>query len=582
MMNNSDNFLTYKIIGKDELYFEDQYGKSHKVHLTEAIKDVFDAGDSFVISLESGKTCCINRKYKFEADYDLLSSAENVIRVSTYQIKRRGLFGMVQICWILTTSGNLYYLENMYRPKLYRENVLDYYANDLYRAFVTENSVEFDVISAKAKHFAPFIVENAKKVCFTETHAIILLDDGHVTSRGINTRRSCVGLDKYSDVIDIDAADDTTYLYFRDGSMATVPAKPNNRTWYVEDNTIQAYSGNETDVIVPAVISDTKINAIGSYAFSPDADVIPLTKKKRKAVTKITIEDGISEIGYAAFKSCSSLTEIHIPTSLKKLYGHAFHDSSVESISIPEHVELPTECFSDCHKLKSYDLPKSMLSTPLRCFDNCSSLESVTLPPQLRVIECGTFCGCSSLKELDIPHTVNEIGDYAFSGCSSLTGITIPDGIERIGSSLFADCTELVSVHFPANLKHIHAWAFSGCSSLTEIDFPDGLEIIDAESFRNCKSLQSVIIPQSVGELRLSAFEGCSNLMRIILKGRTTEIIDVCPPNLLGNRTYRDRKETPSDAGFNSSTDLIIVGYPGSKAEEYAAKNGFKFECITD
>lgn len=137
------------------------------------------------------------------------------------------------------------------------------------------------------------------------------------------------------------------------------------------------------------------------------------------------IPEGVIEIGYNAFYSCSGLTSVTLPKTLTSIGGSAFY--------------------------------------------GCRSLVSITLPKGLTRIEEGTFNGCKNLASIVIPDGVTEIGDNAFYTCSGLTSVTFPKSLTSIGNSAFYVCSALTSVEFPESLTQIGYGAFDGCRNLNTV-----------------------------------------------------------------------------------------------------------------
>ena len=65
-------------------------------------------------------------------------------------------------------------------------------------------------------------------------------------------------------------------------------------------------------------------------------------------------ETGLTQIDRRAFYRCSSLEEIKLPSTLKKIGEKAFEGAAVVSLVIPEYVTfIGTDCFKDCGQLQT-------------------------------------------------------------------------------------------------------------------------------------------------------------------------------------------------------------------------------------
>ena len=133
----------------------------------------------------------------------------------------------------------------------------------------------------------------------------------------------------------------------------------------------------------------------------------------------------VTSIEYAAFRGCTGLTSITIPSSVTTIGNHAFED---------------------CTGLTSITIPSSVTSIGDLAFDGCTGLTSITIPNSVTSIGWGAFSGCTGLTSITIPSSVTSIEDYAFSGCTGLTSITIPSSVTSIGDWAFYDCTGLTSI----------------------------------------------------------------------------------------------------------------------------------------
>ena len=97
-------------------------------------------------------------------------------------------------------------------------------------------------------------------------------------------------------------------------------------------------------------------------------------------VREIVIEDGVTNIGDQAFRSCMSVTSVSIPKSVTSIGMMAFNWCGMTMIEIPSSVtEIKEGAFSCCTNLTSITIPKSVTSIGELAFDCCQSLSSIVV-----------------------------------------------------------------------------------------------------------------------------------------------------------------------------------------------------------
>ena len=249
--------------------------------------------------------------------------------------------------------------------------------------------------------------------------------------------------------------------------------------------------------------------------------------------------------------------------------------------------------FKDCTGLTSVTIPTSVTSIGEEAFRGCTGLTSVTIPNSVTEIGYSAFGGTpwynnqpdgvvyigkvayefkgemASGTAINIKEGTVSISGYAFYGCTGLTSITIPNSVTSIGEFAFSGCTGLTSVTIPSSVTSIGKSAFSGCTGLTSVTIPNSVTTIGWSAFRGCAGLTSVTIPNSVTEIGWSAFEGCTALTSVTFNatnckspGRTYEAwFQDCPLTslVIGN----DAKSIPACLAYYQ-TRLTTVTIPNS------------------
>lgn len=186
----------------------------------------------------------------------------------------------------------------------------------------------------------------------------------------------------------------------------------------------------------------------------------------------------------------SSVTYDGKTYTVTAIEGHAFYDTQLEHIDLPQSITNLDAAFANCRQLGAIELPDHVVSLA-GTFVFCEKLKTIHLPDQVENIS-SAFYGCTNLQSVNVPASVHYV-DGAFDGCSALQSLVLPDDIEQIGRSTFFNCTSLKHVKLPANLTRIDEIAFGGCQNLQYIILPSKLEYIFTGAFEDCSSLNDII-----------------------------------------------------------------------------------------
>lgn len=120
-------------------------------------------------------------------------------------------------------------------------------------------------------------------------------------------------------------------------------------------------------------------------------------------------------------------------------------------------------------------------------FYGCKNLTRITFPEGLTAIGQNCFRNCAKLESIELPSSVRTLDIYAFYGCKLLTSVVIPEGVEAIPRFLFDSCTALTDVTLPSTLKSIGAEAFEA-TGLEEITIPESVTTIESSGAEGMKS----------------------------------------------------------------------------------------------
>ena len=138
-------------------------------------------------------------------------------------------------------------------------------------------------------------------------------------------------------------------------------------TYTVTDNqaTITGYSGDDTEVIIPAELDGIAVVKVGDEAF-----------KDNSSVTNVTIPDSLTSIGNDAFNSCTGLTSVTIGNSVTSIGDWAFAwCTSLLSVTLPKLSVGDYKSFSlSANQIQFKRTPKNLLSESLLSFSENVSI----------------------------------------------------------------------------------------------------------------------------------------------------------------------------------------------------------------
>lgn len=252
--------------------------------------------------------------------------------------------------------------------------------------------------------------------------------------------------------------------------------------WTYEGKTIIAYTGNGTDVTIPASLNGTDITTVGANVFI-----------STPGVQNIVVAEGIEELKDNAFAGLNNLYSISLPASIR-IIGMVNEGRQLPVINIPTLEAWMGIDFS------------APLGNSTNLYIGGELLESYY--PQFQgeyKLKPYVFYGIKSIKK-SLLISGTDIPQYAFAN-SGIDGIGFNDGLQTIGDNAFAGCM-LVELQFPESLTSIGKSAFAYNSGLKTIVFDKNVRTIGANAFAGMNTNAIIFSDAIEPPFATDAFDG--------------------------------------------------------------------------
>jgi len=153
-----------------------------------------------------------------------------------------------------------------------------------------------------------------------------------------------------------------------------------------EDGTasICGYTGTETDVTIPAALDEHPVVSIENNAFY------------FSGIESVTMPETMRTLGTMAFSQCASLKKVTLNEGL---------------------TQIGDCCFGGDALLAEISMPESLETIGRAAFAACPLLEEVDFGPKLEAIGDQAFYGCAGLVKVSIPEST-QFNDTVFEGCA--------------------------------------------------------------------------------------------------------------------------------------------------------------------
>ena len=274
---------------------------------------------------------------------------------------------------------------------------------------------------------------------------------------------------------------------------------------------------------ITSIVLHDGIEYIGEYAFY-----------NCSALSQIEIPDSVKFIGYGAFFGCSSLASVNVEstnTEYSSSNGILFNKNKSTLIYCPEAksgsvvvldsvTSISEKAFNSCTLITKIHIPNSVKIIGDGAFINCTGLTEITFDDVFEKLSIGEFAfeNCSNLVGVSLPMGIQSLSRYVFSKCLNLVYVYLPEGLVSIGERAFSDCMKLESMIIPDSVIYFGNYIFDNCEELTEVKLPSGITVITEGMFNMCSSLSEIFIASTVTDIKEFAFVGCGDIDKIIVE----------------------------------------------------------------
>lgn len=249
---------------------------------------------------------------------------------------------------------------------------------------------------------------------------------------------------------------------------------------YKDGIELTRYIGNSSSVNVPEKIDGKQVLKFGNSLF-----------KNCKWITTVTLPNGLTTIGYYAFKN-TQLTHIALPDSIKEIEGGAFADSAITEITLPDSiVVVDDDAFAR------------------------SAITEIIFPPSIEIISEGVCSHCYKLKTVVIMAAI-EIERYAFAFCDSLTKLVLPETLTTIKESIFTGCDALKEVILPASVESVYEDFYCSHSGRIVVLNDDMIWRSLHYSYESYTSVKDITIYCNPGSTSQQHAWGCGIKMKLL------------------------------------------------------------------
>lgn len=226
------------------------------------------------------------------------------------------------------------------------------------------------------------------------------------------------------------------------------------------------------------------------------------------------------KIPFACFRNCKNIKEVTNQDIIEEIESFAFSGcESIEEFSLTNVLNVPSEVFSNCKKLKKVKLNKNTKRIETKAFENCYELNDIDLPDTVEVIKKFAFANCINLERFRIPKMLTTLDSSAFAFNTSLKKIeNNPENnfYQALDNKILFDNRNQKIILYAGGLNEEKL----SLEPFTVINNQNGETIFPINSiakfaFSTAPNLKELDICSSVSEIDTKAFVGANNLEKL-------------------------------------------------------------------
>lgn len=276
-----------------------------------------------------------------------------------------------------------------------------------------------------------------------------------------------------------------------------------------------------TILTVTGKINQADLTAMSSMAALEELDISGATLLK---------SDGTAEVNFPeySFSYAKKIRKISLPNGITNIGRSAFFKSeTIEEIVLPQGLlSIQQSAFMTCTKLRTINMPATLKKIARNAFYKTWELQAFEAPAALESLGENAFYN-SGIRRVSINANLSEIGPAVFGGCLLLAEFAVDpanknfkiDAVDKAlysfdGSTLIAypSASPATTYKTPTGVTALAPSAFDGAIHLESIRLGGNIKILPKSLFHGCEKLTKVFVGESVDSIDVGIFEACLNL----------------------------------------------------------------------